>query len=376
MPRPAIKVGLYVPAQPPLGSVHQFLWAARLLRLDSVVMWDHVQDFFPTALWNTDFTWLAANNPTQHAFYDYQVLLGHLAARAGRVRLGVGVTEPIRRHPVPIAQAMMTLAHLTKRPPILGIGAGERENTEPYGLNLSYQVSKVEEALQIIRLCFTSRGPFDFAGKHFRLDGAVMDLKPPPGRTPEIWVAAHGPRMLRLTGRYGDGWYPAECMPPKEYGAKLQVVRTAAEQAGRDPDAITPSLYVNLIVAPTEAAARAMLDTPFVRFLSLLTSAEFWRAHGAVHPFGDQFRGYVDIIPERHDRRTLEEALAAVPAEVSEAVVIWGTPAQAIARLRAYGEAGLRHIVIGPASAAISRQAALYTFRSLFTIRRALERGI
>ena len=35
-----------------------------------------------------------------------------------------------------------------------------------------------------------------------------MDLEPPPGRTPQIWVAAHGPRMLQLTGRYSDGWLP------------------------------------------------------------------------------------------------------------------------------------------------------------------------
>ena len=375
MAHPKIEVGLYLPAQPPLGSVHQFVWAARLLRLDSVIVWDHVQDFFPTALWDKDFTWMAAQNPTQHAFYDYQVLLGHLAARAGRLRLGVGVTEPIRRHPVLIAQAMMTLAHLTKRPPILGIGAGERENTEPYGLNLSYQVSKVEEALQIIRLCFSSQGPFDFSGKHFRLNGAVMDLQPPPGRTPEIWVAAHGPRMLQLTGMYGDGWYPAGYLSPEEYGAKLQEIRTAAERVGRDPDAITPALYVNLVVAPTEAEARAMLGTPFVRFLSLLASADFWRQFGAVHPFGDQWRGYVDIIPEHYDRRTLDEAMAAVPAEVTEAAVIWGTPEQVIARFRAYGEVGMRYVVPAPASAAVSQQAALHTLRSLFTIRRALQRG-
>ena len=34
-----------------------------------------------------------------------------------------------------------------------------------------------------------------------------MDLEPPPGRTPEIWIAAHGPRMLHLT----DGTETAGC---------------------------------------------------------------------------------------------------------------------------------------------------------------------
>ena len=74
------------------------------------------------------------------------------------MRLGVGVTEPIRRHPVLIAQAMMTLSHLTKRAPILGIGAGERMNIDPYGLDFSEPVTRLEEALQIIRLCLSAPG--------------------------------------------------------------------------------------------------------------------------------------------------------------------------------------------------------------------------
>jgi alkanesulfonate monooxygenase SsuD/methylene tetrahydromethanopterin reductase-like flavin-dependent oxidoreductase (luciferase family) len=46
-------------------------------------------------------------------------------------------------------------------------------------------VDRLDEALQIIRRCFTSRGPMDFAGRYFRLEGAVMELEPPPA---EIWI--------------------------------------------------------------------------------------------------------------------------------------------------------------------------------------------
>ena len=53
-------------------------------------------------------------------------------------------------------------------------------NIEPYGLPGAHAVDRLEEALQIIRRCFTSQGPIDFAGEHFRLEGAVMDLQPPP----------------------------------------------------------------------------------------------------------------------------------------------------------------------------------------------------
>ena len=183
------------------GLVERDVAAAREFGLDAVVVWDHLQDFYPSALWDGAFGLYAGEHASPHTWFDYQTLLGYLAGRAGGLRLGVGVTEPFRRHPIVIAQAAVTLAHLSPRPVILGIGAGERENTDPYGLPFDRPVGRLEEALRIIRTALTSQGPFDFHGTHYQLDGAVLDLQPPPGRTPEIWIAAHGPRMLRLTGR-------------------------------------------------------------------------------------------------------------------------------------------------------------------------------
>jgi phthiodiolone/phenolphthiodiolone dimycocerosates ketoreductase len=186
----------------------------------------------PSALWDGGFGLYAAENASPHTRFDDQTLLGYLAARSGGLRLGVGVTEPFRRHPSVIAQAAVALAHLSGRAPILGIGAGERENTNPYGLPFDRPAGRLEKALQIIRTAFTRQGPIDFHGRHYRLEGAVLDLQPPPGRTPEIWIAAHGPRMLRLTGRYGDGWYPFAVGSPDDYAARLGVIRAAAQRSG------------------------------------------------------------------------------------------------------------------------------------------------
>ena len=294
MAHPRITTGMYAPPNLPMSDIRMLTAMARLYRLDSLFVYDHFEDFYPSALWDRDFTWFARRVPSPHALFDYQTLLGSLAARAGRMQLGVGVTEPIRRHPVLIAQAALTLAHLTKRAPILGIGTGERMNIEPYGLAHTHPVDRIEEALQIIRRCFTSQGPIDFAGKHFRLEGAVMDLQPPPGRTPQIWIAAHGPRMLGLTGRYGDGWFPATLMTsPADYRSKLAQIHAAATEAGRDPEAITPALLAYVAVAPTEQKVRALLNSRLLRYLALLLPADRWREVGAEHPFGAQCRGVV-----------------------------------------------------------------------------------
>jgi phthiodiolone/phenolphthiodiolone dimycocerosates ketoreductase len=376
MTPPKITVGLYVSPNPPLGLIRAFTAFARLIRLDTIVVEDHFQDFYPTTIWNEELSWAAAQSPTPHDVFDYQTLLGYLASRAGRLRIGVVVTEPIRRHPVLIAQAMLTLSHMTKRPPILGIGAGERLNTEPYGLDFSYPVGRLEEALKIIRICFSSLEPINFEGKHYKLDGAMMGLEPLKGKTPEIWIGGRGPRMLRLTGEYGDGWYPGAIASPEEYSDKLKIIRAAAQEAGRDPQAIIPSLEQYVVVAPTEQEARAMLNTKLVRYFHLLVPADVWRQVGSEHPLGEHFRGYVDFVPERYDRKTLEEAITAVPNEmVTEGPLIWGTPEQVTTKLREFGEAGLRHVVLSLVSTLISKRAAVYGLRATRKIARSVGSG-
>jgi phthiodiolone/phenolphthiodiolone dimycocerosates ketoreductase len=172
--------------------------------------------------------------------------------------------------------------------------------------------------------------------------------------------------MLRLTGEYGDGWYPVAISSPEEYAAKLESVRNAARGKGRDPQKITPSLEQHLVVAPSERQARAMLDTKVVRFSHLLFPADVWTRVGAEHPFGERFRGYVDFVPERYARRELEEA-------VTEGPLMWGTPSQVARKLSGFGEAGLRHVVLSPLSALISKRAAVFGLRATGKIARLLR---
>ncbi len=368
-------IGLYLLTTPPLFGNRLLASVARLSRLDTLWVTDHWQGQIPSTLWEQTFPWAASQSESPHAFFDYQVFLGALAAHAGRLRLGVGVTDPIRHHPVHLAQAMLTLAHLCKRPPILVMGAGERENIEPYGLDFSEPVGRLEEALEIIRLCFSHQGPLDFRGRHYRLDHAILDLRAPAGKTPEIWIGGLGPRMLRLTGQYADGWYPAVVASAEEYAARLALIREAAQQAGRDPQAITPALFQYLVVAPSEREVHELLDSKLGRLFALLVPSSEWRKLGAPHPFGDDFRGYVDWVPERYDRQMLEEALASVPPELIGSGVLWGTPEQVVGKLRAFGEVGVRHVGLFPISLILSRRAALYGLWAIRTIARGLRNG-
>jgi phthiodiolone/phenolphthiodiolone dimycocerosates ketoreductase len=357
-----------------MRELRQLMFAARALRLESVMVWDHLVDFFPRSIWDEGFTWRANQLDSPHAYFEFQALLGYLTGRAGRVRVGVGVTEPIRRHPVIIAQAMATIAHMTKRAPILGIGSGERENTEPYGLSIERGVSRLEEALQIIRACYSNQRFIDFDGTFFQLDRAIMDLKPPPGRTPEIWLAANGPRMLRLAGIYADGWYPVFRLPVEEYANKLETIRSTARDAGRNPDAITPSTQLPVLIAPDEKSLREAMSNPAVRFIPLLQPADVWRQAGFEHPLGANFRGYIDLDPERLSREDIERAITLVPDEMLHRTNLIGTPEQVIAALREYHAAGCRNVVLQMSGALVSKKLMNYNARALWTIARAMRR--
>ena len=367
-----------MPPKPPFRTLQQALILARLLRLDSFMVWDHLEDLFPKALWNEETTWTAKGSDSPHQFFDFQATLGALASRAGRVRLGVAVTDPIRRHPVVIAQSLLTLAHLTDRRLILGLGAGERASLEPLGFTLDGAVSRLEEALQVIRLCFYHDGqrPLSFTGSHFTLNQAHFDLKAPDGRTPRIWLGAYGPRMLRLTGQYADGWYPTGALTPEQYEAKLRVIHAAAHASGRDPSRIMPAFQATLLAAPTERAAREMLNHPMVRYVGLLLPATIWAERGHAHPFGSDFQGFWDLLPEHWSEAELRAALAAVPVmDLVDVGLIWGPPNQILATLHDYVDAGLRYIVPQLPAMMVSRRAAIYNIRMLHALRREFRNG-
>lgn len=350
--------------------------AARVLGAESVWLVDHFSGFFPRSVWTPEFTWLARKRGSTDAFFDWQVMAGGLAGRVGRTRIGVGVTEAIRRHPVVLAQAALTLGHLTERPPILGIGSGEAENIVPFGLSFQRPVSRLEEALQVIRLCFTATGPIEFDGEFFSLDGALFDLRPPGADPPpSIWVAAHGPRTLEITGRYGDGWYPAVPMTPEAYSVALNSVKAAALDVGRDPGRIVGSMQAFYLVGRSDADIARQLAHPAVRFLALLAPDSAWRAVGRTHPLGSGFGGMVDLVPGRLARAEVESAIAAVPTDLLGRQLIVGTADEVLAGIRALAHAGLQHVVLSPVSPLVSRGALAHTVRTLPGIVRRLRTG-
>lgn len=313
---------------------------------------DHLMGWHPQEMWTPDVTELASFQANPHIYLDPVAAMAAVAVHTDAVRLGTSVTEPVRRHPAMLAQEFLTLDHLSHGRVVLGLGAGERENIEPYGLDHARPASRFEEALRIIRLLWENDEPVDFDGEFWRLRDAVLGMGPyrvdedGTRHYPPIWAGAHGPRMLSICGRLCDGWLPTYPADVGVWSKMLAAIRAAAEEAGRDTSAVTPSMWAMLVIDEDPAEVDRLLETAILKAWMLVEPSSHFEALGYEHPLGPDFYGLLDYVPARLTR---EDALAAVdriPLEVVRRHTLCGTPDEVAAELRAYGDAGLEHVVL------------------------------
>jgi F420-dependent oxidoreductase-like protein len=164
-------------------------------------------------------------------------LLGALAARTSRIRLGVLVTGNTYRNPAVLAKMAATVDQVSNGRLILGIGAGwfEREH-EAYGFEFGTAKERAErlaEALEVITLLFTADHP-TFTGKYYSLDQAPFMPKPVQKPHPPIIIGGQGKQwIVPLVGRYADGWNAVTGVGPDGIRERIGIIETACRAAKR-----------------------------------------------------------------------------------------------------------------------------------------------
>jgi G6PDH family F420-dependent oxidoreductase len=134
-------------------------------------------------------------------------VLGAIAARTERLKIGTGVTCPtIRIHPAIISQAAATTAALLPGRFWLGLGTGENLNEHILGgrwPSTSVRREMLEEAVAVIRELFTGE-QVEHRGRHYTVENARLYSL--PDELPPILVAGSGPKAAQLAGQIGDGY--------------------------------------------------------------------------------------------------------------------------------------------------------------------------
>lgn len=321
--------------------------------VDSYWVADHLNSLFPRSIATPGYLGVSKVVPKVDAQLEPWTMLGYLAARNrfGRLRLGVGVTDASRRHPAITAQAAATLQLITRGRAMLGIGVGEREGNEPYGVDWSKPVARFEEAIATIRALWNSGGELvSRESPYFPLRDAVFDLPPYRGKWPEIWIAARGPRMLRATGRYADAWFPGLGTRPKDYASGLQAVQTAASDSGRDPSSITPALWIFVVTGRSRNDVEETLSSDAAKAFALNVPGEVWADHGMQHPLGPDFAGAQDLVPQTWDEQTVLSYIKDVPVSLLKDALIAGTPDEVIDQAAHWRDHGVGYLVVSNSS--------------------------
>jgi alkanesulfonate monooxygenase SsuD/methylene tetrahydromethanopterin reductase-like flavin-dependent oxidoreductase (luciferase family) len=187
------------------------------------------------------------DHPYQRRFLDTWTLLSYAAARTERIGLVPDVINMPLRQPAVLAKAAASLDVLSGGRVELGLGAGAFwDGVDAMGgprRTPGESVSALGEAMRIMRAFLDMEPSVSLDGEHYRAKGAKPG--PAPAHRIGLWVGAYRPRMLRLTGRLGDGWLPSlGRIPAEEIAAMHQTIDDSARQAGRDPGEIVRAVNV------------------------------------------------------------------------------------------------------------------------------------
>ncbi len=176
---------------------------------------------------------------------DPYPLLTLIGAATTQLRLGTCVTNPATRDVTVTASALATLNEITGGRMVLGIGRGDsarRVMGKP-----PTTVAYMEECCRIVRT-LTAGEPLVLDGTEIQMSWAMHGPVP-------VWVAGYGPMALAAAGRVADGII-LQLADPDIIRWCIGFVRAAAEEAGRDPDAIEVMAAAPAYVSDDLAAAR------------------------------------------------------------------------------------------------------------------------
>jgi alkanesulfonate monooxygenase SsuD/methylene tetrahydromethanopterin reductase-like flavin-dependent oxidoreductase (luciferase family) len=169
-----VRLGLSIPNMADPDRLVELGVAAEESGWDGVFLWDHAHGR------------TAAPMPTA----DPWVVLGALAVRTERIRLGTTITAPARRRPQKLARETVTVDRLSGGRMVLGVGLGEPpDEYTAYGEPADRPVlaAKLDESLEILAGLWSGE-PFEHHGEHYEITDA--QFLPTPVQQPRIPVWA------------------------------------------------------------------------------------------------------------------------------------------------------------------------------------------
>jgi len=284
---------------------------------------------------------------------DAVTILAWLAGRTERIKLGTAIMQMPGRSAAMTAMTAATIDQLSGGRFLLGIGTSGPQVAEGWhGQRFGKQLQRTREYVEVVRMALR-RERLVYEGETLTLplpDGPGKALKltiaPVQERMP-VYIAAIGPKNTVLTAEIADGWIPtlfspehvAEFRPLLEEG----FARAGGGKGFADFD-IAPT--VNLNVCDDRDGARDAMRHFLALYVGGMGSRKqnFYNQLVQRYGFEDAARTVQDLYLEGHK----DEAAAALPAELIDAVSLVGPRDVVRDRLAVFRDAGVGTLMVSP----------------------------
>lgn len=278
-------------------------------------------------------------------------ICGALSQATSTIRFAAGMTHFVTRHPIALAGMAMTLQALSEGRFILGIARKIAAIWDPLGVKTPTNAMMADYA-DILRALWRGEtvsyeGP---AGRY----PAMRMAEPPRIAPPPMVLAAIGPKTLALAGRHFDGAVLHPFLSPQGVTRSAEIVRRAAEQAGRDPAQVR--ITATVVVAPdlSQAEIDSIVRGRAVTYFSVadvgrvLAGFNGWDQSPIDRLTTDPRFAGLELKGLSHEdfQQRKREAAAVVPdLWLAEGAAV-GSPAKIAAQLREFHAAGADEIIL------------------------------
>jgi F420-dependent oxidoreductase-like protein len=244
-------------------------WRLDLVGIDPAEHWAVMRDLAAYADAGTawDSLWVydhfhTVPIPTAEATHEAWSLMSAYAATTSRIKLGQMCTAMSYRNPVYLAKVAATADIISGGRIQMGIGGGWYEHEwRAYGYGFpsaGVRLGRLDEGVQIMRDAWRD-GSVTLQGKHYQVDGAIVQPKPLQSNGIPLWIAGGGEKVtLRIAARYAQ--YTNFTSEPEGFAYKSQVLAEHCQAVGTDYDAIVRSANFNAIIGESETDVQARVE--------------------------------------------------------------------------------------------------------------------
>jgi F420-dependent oxidoreductase-like protein len=282
---------------------------------------------------------------------DAATILAWLAQATSKIRLGSAIFQMPGRSAAMTAMTAATIDQLSDGRMLLGIGSSGPQVAEGWhGQRFARQLQRTREYVAVVRMAL-ARERVVFDGETLQLplpDGPGKALKltiaPVQERMP-IYVAAIGPKNTELTAEIADGWIPT-LFSPEHVSEFRPLLEAGFARGGVGYAAFDIAPTVNVMVSDDRERARDAMRHFIALYVGGMGSRKQNFYNALVRRYG--FEDAASKVQELYLEGRKDEAAAALPGELIDAVSLVGPPEVVRDRLALFREAGVGTLMVSP----------------------------